>query len=88
MKYLRSNHPELQNSVCTEGVKLVPGLVNGDLKLKICELKLQMCEVKSQLAQMMVKMMEGKEEINEAKKGIKEEIKGNKSPPVFTCQIS
>ena len=92
MEYLRSNHPELLNSVCTEGVKSVPGQVNGDLKLEICELKLQMCEVKSQLAQMMVKMMEGKEEINEAKKGIKEEIKeeikGNKSPPVFTCQIS
>ena len=55
VEYLRSNHPELLNSVCTEGVKLVPGPVNGDLKLKICELKLQMCEVKSQLAQMMVK---------------------------------
>ena len=96
VEYLRSNHLELLNSVCTKGVKSVPGLVNGDLRLEIYELKLQMCEVKSQLAQMMVKMMEGKEgikeEINEAKKGIKEEIKeeikGNKSPPVFTCQIS
>ena len=78
MEYLRSNHPELLNLVCTEGVKSVPGQVNGDLKLEICELKLQMCDMKSQLAQMMVKMMEGKEdindEINEAKKEIKEEI--------------
>ena len=78
VEYLSSNHPELLNSVCTEGVKSVPGQVNGDLKLEICELKLQMCEMKSQLAQMMVKMMEGKEEIkeeiNEAKKEIKEEI--------------
>ena len=81
MEYLSSNHPELLNSVCTEGVKSVPGPVNGDLKLEICELKLQMCEVKSQLAQMMVKMMEGKEEI-------KQEIaKGNKSPAVSTCNI-
>ena len=81
MEYLRSNHPELLNLVCTEGVKSVPGQVNGDLKLEICELKLQMCELKAQLGQMMVKMMEGKEEI-------KQEIaKGNKSPAVFTCNI-
>ena len=74
--------PKVEAVDLTEEVKGVAEEVNGDLKLEMCQLKLEMCEMKVQLHEMMVKIMEAKEEI-------KEEIaKGNKSPPVFTCQIS
>ena len=70
--------PKVEAVDPTEEVKAVAEEVNGDLKLEMCQLKLEMCEMKVQLREMMVKILEVKEEI----------AKGNKSPPVFTCQIS